>query len=122
VLAGLSLFYVGAVLCLNGFWLLGRIRDKEIAVIHIFVGGITLLVALNLAFGPGADLASIKGGCAFASVHIHLLLGCVESIQRRRRSRIGLVLLVRRQQVFPINKSVVALNLLTNLRFVLQEH
>jgi hypothetical protein len=64
VLAGLALFYVGAVLCLNGLWVLGRIGDKEIAVIDIFVGGITLLVALNLAFGPGADLASVKG-CAF---------------------------------------------------------
>ena len=83
MLAGLALFYVGAVLCLNGLWLIGRIGDKEIAVIDVFVGGITLLVALSLAFTPGADLASIKGGCAFASVHIHLLLGCVESIQRR---------------------------------------
>ena len=64
MLAGLALFYVGAVLCLNGLWVLGRIGDKEIAVIDIFVGGITLLVALNLAFGPGADLASVKG-CAF---------------------------------------------------------
>jgi putative amide transporter protein len=64
VLAGLALFYVGAVLCLNGLWVLGRIGDKEIAVIDIFVGGITLLVALNLAFGPGADLGSVKG-CAF---------------------------------------------------------
>ena len=60
MLAGLALFYVGAVLCLNGLWVLGRIGDKEIAVIDIFVGGITLLVALNLAFGPGADLASVK--------------------------------------------------------------
>jgi putative amide transporter protein len=64
VLAGLALFYVGAVLCLNGLWVLGRIGDKEIAVIDIFVGGITLLVSLSLAFGPGADLASVKG-CAF---------------------------------------------------------
>ena len=64
MLAGLALFYVGAVLCLNGLWVLGRIGDKEIAVIDIFVGGITLLVALNLAFGAGADLASVKG-CAF---------------------------------------------------------
>ena len=61
---GLALFYVGAVLCLNGLWLIGRIGDKEIAIIDIFVGGITLLVALNLAFGPGADLA-----CGFESVH-----------------------------------------------------
>jgi hypothetical protein len=58
---GLALFYVGAVLCLTGLWLLDRIGDKEIAVIDVFVGAITLLVALNLAFGPGADLASIKG-------------------------------------------------------------
>jgi putative amide transporter protein len=57
---GLVLFYVGAVLCLNGLWLLGRIGDKEIAVIDTFVGSITLLVALYLAFGPGSDLASIK--------------------------------------------------------------
>ena len=60
MLAGLALFYVGAVLCGNGLWVLGRIGDKEIAVIDIFVGGITLLVALSLAFGPSADLASVK--------------------------------------------------------------
>ncbi|MBE0546131.1 MAG: AmiS/UreI family transporter [Rubrivivax sp.] len=57
---GLVLFYVGAVLCLNGLWLLGRIGDNEIAVIDIFVGGITLLASLYLAFGPGSDAASIK--------------------------------------------------------------
>lgn len=60
MLLGLVLFYVGAVLCLNGLWLLGQIGDKEIAVIDTFVGGITLLVALYLAFGPGSDLGSIK--------------------------------------------------------------
>ena len=58
---GLVLFYVGAVLCLNGLWLMGRIGDNEIAVIDYFVGGITLLVSLYLAFGPGADAESIKG-------------------------------------------------------------
>ena len=57
------MFYVGAMLCLNGFWLLGRVRDKEIAVIDVFVGGITLLVALNLAFGPGADLQVSSNVC-----------------------------------------------------------
>ena len=61
MLLGLALFYVGAVLCLNGLWLLGQIGDDEIAVIDIFVGAITLLIALYLAFAPGADLASIRG-------------------------------------------------------------
>jgi hypothetical protein len=57
---GMVLLYVGAVLCLNGLWLLGRIGDNEIAVIDIFVGGLTLLVSLYLAFGPGSNPANIK--------------------------------------------------------------
>jgi len=57
---GLVLFFVGAVLCLNGLWLLGRIGDNEISIINYLVGGITLLACLYLAFGPGADAGSIK--------------------------------------------------------------
>jgi putative amide transporter protein len=60
MLLGLALFWVGAVLCLNGIWLLGKIGDREITVIDVFVGTVTLLVALFLAFGPGATGASIK--------------------------------------------------------------
>ncbi len=60
MLLGLSLFYVGAVLILNGLWMLGRIGDREISVINLFTGGLTLLVALKLAFGDGADAASVK--------------------------------------------------------------
>ena len=40
MLLGLSLFYVGAVLILNGLWMLGRIGDREIAVINLFTGGL----------------------------------------------------------------------------------
>jgi hypothetical protein len=57
---GMVLLYVGAVLCLNGLWLLGRIGDNEIAVIDIFVGGLTLLVSLYLAFAPRSNPANIK--------------------------------------------------------------
>lgn len=57
---GLVLLYVGAVLFLNGLWLLGRIQDREISVINIFSGGLTLLIALYLAFGPGSSLESIQ--------------------------------------------------------------
>lgn len=60
MLLGLALLYVGAVLFLNGIWLLGHINDREIWVINVFAGGITLLVALYLAFGPGADAGTIK--------------------------------------------------------------
>lgn len=60
MLLGLALFYVGAVLILNGLWLLGRIGDREISVINFFTGGVTLLVSLKLAFGDSADAASIR--------------------------------------------------------------
>ena len=62
MLTGLSLLYVGAVLCLNGLWMLGRIDNREIFVINLFAGVVTLLVSLKLIFGAGADLASVKGG------------------------------------------------------------
>jgi putative amide transporter protein len=60
MLLGLVLFWVGAVLFLNGIWLLGKIGDNEIAVIDVFVGFVTLAVALYSAFGPNADLAGVK--------------------------------------------------------------
>lgn len=60
MLIGLVLFWVGAVLCLNGLWLLGRVGDREIAVIDVFVGFLTLLAALFLAFGPQASAGTIK--------------------------------------------------------------
>lgn len=60
MLLGLALLYVGAVLFLNGLWLMGKIGDNEIGVIDVFVGTITGIIALYLAFGPGADAASIK--------------------------------------------------------------
>ena len=60
MLLGLALLYVGAVLFLNGLWLMDRIGDREISIINIFVGGLTLLIALYLAFGPSADAGTIK--------------------------------------------------------------
>jgi len=61
MLLGLSLFYVGAVLILNGLWLLGHIEDREIWVINLFTGTVTFLVSLYMAFGPGANATSING-------------------------------------------------------------
>lgn len=57
---GLVLFYVGAVLILNGLWMLGRIDDREIAAINVFSGSISLAVAVKLAFGTEADAASVR--------------------------------------------------------------
>lgn len=61
MLLGLSLLYVGAVLFLNGLWLLEKIGDSEIWVINIFSGTVTLIIALYMALNGNADAASIKG-------------------------------------------------------------
>ena len=60
MLTGLSFLFVGAVLSLNGVWMLGRIGDREIAVINIVVAAITAAVAAALAFGPDATLETVK--------------------------------------------------------------
>lgn len=60
MMLGLALLYVGAVLFLNGLWILGKVEDREIIVINVVSGFITLCVALYSAFGPTADAASIR--------------------------------------------------------------
>lgn len=46
MLLPLSLLFVGAVLLLNGLWMLGRIADREIVVINFATAGLTGMVAL----------------------------------------------------------------------------
>ncbi len=60
MLLGLVLFYVGAVLILNGLWMLERIGDREIWIVNLFVGTVSLLAAFRQAFGADADLASVR--------------------------------------------------------------
>jgi hypothetical protein len=45
---GLFLFYVGAVLLINGVWLLGHIEDREVALMDFFAGGVGLFVCISL--------------------------------------------------------------------------
>lgn len=54
-MSGIMLLYVGAVLFLNGLWVLGEIEDKEISVINIFVGGLGLVLILLITLEGGAD-------------------------------------------------------------------
>ncbi|MEN5207307.1 AmiS/UreI family transporter [Stenotrophomonas terrae] len=58
MMLGLILLYVGAVLFVNGVWLMDRISGKEVAVINSLVGGLSLLVALYTIF----VLADVKSG------------------------------------------------------------
>lgn len=60
MLLGFLLLYVGAVLFLNGLWLMDKIQDREIVVINIVSGLVAAAVVVNGAFGAGADAASIR--------------------------------------------------------------
>lgn len=55
---GLILLYVGAVLFVNGIWLLGRIESREIAIMNVFTGLVGLVVAIFAV--AQQDLASIQ--------------------------------------------------------------
>ncbi|MFC3567900.1 AmiS/UreI family transporter [Paracoccus simplex] len=60
MLLGFLLFYVGAVLFLNGLWLMGRIEDREIVVINVVSGLVAAGVVVQGAFGAGADLQTVR--------------------------------------------------------------
>lgn len=50
-LLGLGLVYVGAVLIVNGIWLLGRGDGRDVALLNFFTGIVTFLLAVWWAFG-----------------------------------------------------------------------
>lgn len=52
---GMGLVYVGAVLIVNGIWLLGYGESRDVAFINFFVGMLTLLIAIWWAFFPEAS-------------------------------------------------------------------
>ena len=60
MLTGFVLFYVGAVLFLNGLWLMGRIADREIVVINVIAALVSGAAVLQDAFGSSAGATSIR--------------------------------------------------------------
>jgi hypothetical protein len=73
MLLGVMLLYVGAVLCINGIWLIGGTREetsplyiqgREVAVINLFTGfvGIATATTLLVQGNRATDLASVRGG------------------------------------------------------------
>ncbi|MBO9455853.1 AmiS/UreI family transporter [Paracoccus sp. R12_1] len=60
MLLGFLLFYVGAVLFLNGLWLMDRIQDREIVVINIVSGLVAVGVVIQGAFGTDAEIQSVR--------------------------------------------------------------
>jgi hypothetical protein len=73
MLLAVMLLYVGAVLVVNGIWLIGQTRDeasalyiqnREVSVINLFTGFVGVVVAIVLLAqgNSDADLPTVRGG------------------------------------------------------------
>lgn len=60
-----SLFFIGAVLIVNGLVLHGRIDPKGAAPVNAFVGAVLVAAAGRLAIPSGADEAALAGAAGF---------------------------------------------------------
>ncbi|MHC5656177.1 AmiS/UreI family transporter [Stappia sp.] len=86
MLLGFALLYVGAVLFLNGLWLMGKIQDREIVVINVVSGVVTFGVALSSAFGANADATSVKAGALtllFTTTYLWVAYNRIVSVDGR---------------------------------------
>lgn len=79
---GLTLLFVGAVLFINGLWLLGKIEDKEVTVINLLVGLLSFLIAVYLVFNPAQDTKLISAGAfTFLFAFTYLWVGANQFLQ-----------------------------------------
>ncbi len=64
---GMGLVFVGAVLIVNGIWLLGKGSDRDVAILNFFVGVLTFLIAMWWAFGELWAFGEYQFGNAFTA-------------------------------------------------------
>jgi len=71
---GVTLFFIGGLLVVNGVGLTGRIAPKDCAPFSLLVGLLSLttnMIALTRA-GVAADFAAVGGGLLFAFTYLYL--------------------------------------------------
>lgn len=86
MILGFLLLWVGAVLFLNGLWLLGKIEDREIVVINIVSGLVAAGVVIKSVFGTAADAESIRAGALtllFATTYFWIAYNRVTGVDGR---------------------------------------
>ncbi len=74
-MGSVGLLYVGAVLFVNGCWLLGWVRDKDHAPMNLFVGVLQVITPLYLIFtadGDAAQILSASGIFLFGFTYLYV--------------------------------------------------
>lgn len=89
---GMGLLFVGAVLIINGIWLLGRAVGEDVAILNFFVGGLTFLIAMWWAFGElwafgeyrTADAFNAAGTLLFSFTYLWVGANAIRGLEDQR--------------------------------------
>lgn len=82
----MGLLFVGAVLIVNGIWLLGKASDRDTAILNLFVGVLTFLVAYWWAFGEQAEGTAFNaaGTLLFSFTYLWVGINAYTGIEDQR--------------------------------------
>ena len=82
-MAATGLFYVGAVLFLNGVMILGRVDPKAAAVFNLFVGGLQVITPTFLIFTADGDpdvILAASGLYLFGFTYLYVGIGLLAGL------------------------------------------
>ena len=86
-MGAVGLFYVGAVLFLNGVMLLGRVDPKAAAVFNLFVGGLQVITPTWLIFSSNGDpdvILNASGIYLFGFTYLYVGIGLLVGLDSTR--------------------------------------
>jgi putative amide transporter protein len=81
--ASVGLFYVGAVLFINGVMLLGRVEPRAGAIMNLFVGGLQVVIPTFLIFTANGDQDTIllaSGLYLFGFTYLYVGIGLLAGL------------------------------------------
>lgn len=82
-MGAVGLFYVGAVLFLNGVMILGRVDPKAAGVFNLFVGSLQVITPTYLIFTSGGDrdiILNASGIYLFGFTYLYVGIGLLASL------------------------------------------
>src|SRR5688572_15189631 len=82
-MGAVGLFYVGAVLFLNGVMILGKVDPKAAAVFNLFVGALQVITPTYLIFTAGGDpdiILNAAGLYLFGFTYLYVGIGLLAKL------------------------------------------